>query len=261
MSTEQQPTEYTYYGKAVSEGKSNVIVRNPLAFVQLSPIQWGVLSKYTRMMKKDAADEKSKDVKFYDCSVVNNLENQKAGVERTKFGCRIEIPESITPFITFDVELETAKINIVNPMVRKYCEDLNEMLMLWFPSILAKREDPTTKVAWRGLGSDYLALKWVRNKKMEFADFVASFDSRLHTVAIEIGQGSAWSTSTDAGIKLKISIFPGFTERGAELDAAKKRSAKKRKVVEIDDNGNEVAITAAPVQDATYSSPDRELCC
>lgn len=257
---QQQPTDYTIYGKAVNEGSKNVIVRDPVAFRQLCPVQWGTLSKYTSVIKRDESDDKSKDLRIFDLSVVNNLDKQKPGVERKKFGCRIEIPEVITPFMTFDAELGVIKILFSNPMVRKYCEDLNEMVMLWAPSILSKREDPNILPAWKGLGSDYLVLKWVKNKRVSFEQFIADFNPQLHTVAIELGQGSGWLTSSDVGVKLKISTFAGMTERGLEIAAAAKRaSAKKRKVTKVDDEGNEIAeAESEPAQDD--ASPDRELC-
>lgn len=232
---------YSIQGQSFVVGKKNFIVRDPRA--TLAVLQSGlVYAPVVEFAKKIKDEEDPKNVVFqFFARVADRIFKPAPGQDTKTYDVRIEVPQQFTDQVMFDHEMNVAKLMGAEPACRQFIDDVNALQMAWFPLMKDRRTDNSTACTWNHPPATHLVLRWY-SKTSDVSGYERAFDRVRHIHVIEFGLGYHSTKSETLGITAKLSIFPGKTPRGVELDNAENRAknSKKRKVISLDKEGNEI---------------------
>lgn len=235
---------YEVEGELVNFGKKHCVVRCPRtmkAFLD-AQLQWFPIAKFGKQ-SRDEEDPKN-TVTFFELVILDKFYEPCATVgEGAKtLDIRLQVPASLSSDITYDEGLNAVTFTPTSDASRQYLSDVNELLMCWFPVMAQKRDDPASPVTFNSLTSS-ATLKWPW-KKLTAGQYSSDFNKDLQMHMIELGVGYYSHKRSAIGVSLRLSQFPGLTKRGAHAEVIKRNNAssKKRKLVDLDENGQMIAI-------------------
>lgn len=249
ISTETMQSErlYEVEGELVNFGKKHCVVRCPRtmkAFLDAN-LQWFPIAKFSKQ-SRDEEDPKN-TVTFFEVVILDKFFTPAAGEDPKTLDVRLQVPESLTDDVSYDVELNSVTLTATSDAARQYISDVNDLLMCWFPAMAQKRDDPTAPVTFNSLTTS-VGLKWPW-KKLPATQYFGEFNKSQKLHMIELGVGYYTHKRSAIGVSLRLSQFPGLTKRGAVVENVRRNetASKKRKMVDLDENGKEIVV-AAPVQ-------------
>lgn len=233
---------YEVQGELVSFGKKHCVVRCPRTMKAIldAKLQWFPIAEFAKK-SKDEEDPKN-TVTFFNVIILDKFYTNAEEEGPRTLDLRLQVPESLSGDLAYDEQLSSVILTPSTDAARQYVADVNELLMCWFPVMGQKRDDLTAPVTFNSLRTSGVTLKWPWTKKPA-AEYFSEFDASLKVHMIELGCGYHSQKNGTIGISLKLSQFPGMTRRGALVDRVEqnKRASKKRKVVNLDEEGKEVA--------------------
>lgn len=236
---------YEVEGDLVNFGKKHCVVRCPRtmkAFLDAN-LQWFPIAKFGKQ-SRDEEDPKN-TVTFFEVVILDKFYTPPAGGAPKTLDVRLQVPESLSEDISYDELLNTVSLTATSDAARQYISDVNDLLMCWFPVMSQKRDDPSSPVTFNSLSTS-VSLKWPW-KKLPAGQYFGEFDKSMKMHMIELGVGYYSHKRSAIGVSLRLSQFPGLTKRGALAEYVKRNenSSKKRKLVDLDENGQEIAISAS----------------
>lgn len=251
---QNQERAYTVRGELVTIGSKRVTVRCPRKLTKmlasgeiLSPI-----AEYFRR-SKDEEDPQNAMTFFRIKAKDANYSPPQGGAMRT-FELQFEVPEEVSSAIRYEAILDHTFVKLAGDesvAAQEYVADLNDALKSWCEVLKVKCDATATPITWRDLSNSGISLKWT-SKTVSADSFISSFDPETSKFIITIGVGYHSSKDQKLGISLGLSMFYGTTARGAYLKKVEQslKSNKKRKVVELDENGQEGAAVAQPEEES-----------
>ena len=237
-----QSTDYAYEvnGNLIDYGKKHILVRSPGALKRLidARVKWVPIAEYKSRVRN--SEDKNDIVTYFEIKLKDENYRPAAGEPPKTYDIQFLLPESFASAMSCDSELGIAELEIIRPDCQAYVTELNDLLMCWFP-IMQQKSDADGKCDFRCISNTTLALKWPW-KKISLSEYFATYDPSTQIHKLNLGVGYHSTKSNTIGISVQLSNFPGLTRRGVLV--ARKRenvaSSKKRKVVALDVNGNEV---------------------
>jgi len=238
---------YEVDGELVNFGKKHCVVRCPRTMKRMleAKLQWFPIANFSKV-SKDEEDPKN-SVTFFTISILDHFFQPKGDEKPKTLDIRLQVPSALSGDISYDEELKEVKLVPTTDAARQYVSDVNDLLMCWFPVIDQKRNG-SSPVTFNSIVRDSgVTLKWPWTKLSQ-EQYFSAFDGNLKVHMIELGVGYHSLKQSTIGISLRLSQYPGMTPRGAMIARVElnERNNKKRKIVNLDENGNEVADTNSP---------------
>lgn len=242
---QNQERAYTVRGELVTIGSKRVTVRCPRKLSKmlasgeiLSPI-----AEYFRR-SKDEGDAQNVMTFFRVKAKDANYSPPQGGAMRA-FELQFEVPEEVSSAIRYETISDHTFVKLAGDesiAAQEFVGDLNDALKSWYEVLKVKCDATETPITWRDLSNSGVSLKWT-SKTITADSFISSFDPETSKFIITIGVGYHSSKDQKLGISLGLSMFYGTTARGAYLKKVEQslKSNKKRKVVALDENGQEGA--------------------
>lgn len=236
---------YEVEGELVIFGKKHCVVRCPRtmkAFLDAN-LQWFPIAKFSKQ-SRDEEDPKN-TVTFFEVVILDKFYTPPAGGDPKTLDVRLQVPESLSDDVSYDAELNSVSLTATSDAARQYIADVNDLLMCWFPAMSQKRDDTTAPVTFNSLSTS-VGLKWPW-KKLPAGQYFNDFDKSQKMHMIELSIGYYTHKRSLIGISLRLSQFPGLTKRGALVEYVKRNetASKKRKMVDLDEDGKEIAVAVA----------------
>lgn len=236
---------YEVVGELVTVGKKHITVRCPRTMKAMidANLQWFPVAEYFRRIRDD--EDAHNVVTLFNIRVLDKFYKPKAGEANRTYDIRLVVPESLTSEVTCDPELKLGKLSGQSESAAQFIGDVSDLLACWFPTMSLKRDDTTAPVTFRHLDSASANLKWPW--KIPIADFFDGFNRELKMHMIDFGVGYYNQKNSEIGISLRLSQFPGLTQRGAYLSKVEQseRNSKKRKIITLDSEGNELSTESS----------------
>jgi hypothetical protein len=230
---------YDIEGNVIDYGKKHITVRSPIALKRIidAQIQWTPIAEYKSRVRN--TEDKSDVMTYFTIKLRDDNYIPAAGEPPKTFDLQFLLPESFGSELTFDTLLGYASLDQSTPGCRAFVEELNELLLCWYPAMFQKVDDPDAE--FNTLSSSTLNLKWPW-KKSPIEEYFTTFDPTLNIHKLTLGVGYHSSKNNSIGISIQLSNFSAPTKRGALLARKKnnEESSKKRKVSALDADGNEV---------------------
>lgn len=229
---------YQVSGSLITFGKKHILVRDPQALTEIlkSGAQYVPVANYNARSRDE--EDSSNVVTFFKIFVMDKF-FIPSGQEKPKLlDVQISVPEQFTPYVTlvdgvFKIDPKKDRA------CQQYLEHLNELIACWFPVLSQKRDNPLSPVTFRHLPAQ-VNLKWPWRKESA-SDYLDRFSVVNNTHVIMLGIGYHNAKSSEIGITLNLSQYPGLTYAGV---VQKMNSQKKRKVALLDDEGREIEIVS-----------------
>lgn len=229
---------YQVSGNLVTFGKKHIMVRDPQAMTDIlkSGTQYVPIANYNARSRDE--DDASNVVTFFKIFVMDKF-FIPTGQEKPKLlDVQITIPEQFTPYLSLvdgQFKLDPRK----DLACQQYIEHLNELINCWFPIISQKRDNALSPVSFRYLQQPAI-FKWPW-KKETAEEYIDRFSTHLNTHVLMLGVGWHNGKNSEIGLSMNLSQYPGLSYAGV---LEKMNSQKKRKIVSLDENGEEISSEA-----------------
>lgn len=225
---------YQVTGNLVTFGKKHIVVRDPIAMTDIlkSSTQYAPVGNYSARSRDE--EDPSNVVTFFKIFVLDKFFVPGPDEKPKLLDVQVCIPEQFTNFITLSNGVFTLDPK-KDRACQQYIQHLNDMVGCWFPVLSQKRDNSLAPVTFRHLnGPVVLKWPWKKESAEEYAD---RFSVVINTHVIMLGVGYHNAKSSEIGISLNLSQYPGLTYEGV---IQKMNSQKKRRITRLAEDGTEL---------------------
>ena len=232
-------SSYTVKGELVTVGTKKVTVRCPRKFQK-------IIESRTHLIPVSDYFRRSKDeddvVTFFRLKLLDTNYIAKEGESGKCYEVQFEIPEEASSAVQVQTDNSTGETSLFfapsTPASLEFWRDLDAALQCWFEVIRVKCNEGATPIVYAPLNMSRTKLKWT-SKTVSAESFVTEFNPVTNKFVICVGVGYHSSASNRVGISLQLGMFYALTSTGAYMKKVEQSKSKKRKVVTLNEKGEE----------------------